>query len=249
MDGPEEHAMRALSAHDIVQVWEWGRDKHPVDRALALLARACPELPPEQLQRLTIGQRNSRLLSLREVTLGPALNGFATCAQCGAELEFTFEAEAIRLAEPDAQTYALQVDGLTLSFRSLNSQDLAAIVGLTEIGEARLRLVERSVLEATQDGHPLTAAELPESALVALVDALAEYDPQAETRFQLTCAACGHRWSALFDIVSFFWTELGARAERLLVEVHTLARAYGWREADILAMGEARRHFYLGLVS
>jgi hypothetical protein len=61
----------------------------------------------------------------------------------------------------------------------------------------------------------------------------------------LTCAACGHRWSALFDIVAFFWTELCVRAERLLVEVHTMARAYGWREADILAMSEARRHCYL----
>ena len=240
--------MRALSAHDVVQLWEWGRDKHPVDRALALLARACPELPPEQLQRLTIGQRNSRLLALREVTLGPALNGFARCAQCGAELEFTFEAGAIRLPEPDAPEYSLELDGLALRFRPLNSLDLAAIVDLVDVGAARLRLIERCLLEATQDGRSLAAPELPEPALAALIDALAEHDPQAETRFQLTCAACGHRWSALFDVVSFFWTELSARAERMLAQVHTLARAYGWREADILAMSEARRQFYLGLV-
>ncbi len=101
----------------------------------------------------------------------------------------------------------------------------------------------------TQEGRLRAAAELPESALATLVDVLAERDPQAETRLLLTCAACGHRWSALFDVVSFFWTELGARAERLLVEVHALARAYGWRETDILAMGESRRHFYLELVS
>jgi hypothetical protein len=240
--------MRALSAQDVVQLWEWGQDKHSVDRALALLARACPELPPEQLQRLTIGQRNSRLLSLREVTLGPALNGFATCAQCGAALEFTFEAGAIRLPEPDAPEYSLRVDGLTLRFRPVNSLDLATIVGLADAGAARLCLIECCLLEATQDGRSLAAAELPEPALAALVDALAECDPQAETRFRLTCASCGHCWPVLFDIVSFFWTELGARAERLLAQVHTLARAYGWRETDILAMGEARRHFYLELV-
>jgi hypothetical protein len=96
------------------------------------------------------------------------------------------------------------------------------------------------VLEALSD--------LPEPVLAALVDAVTERDPQAETRFQLTCAACGHRWSALFDVVSFFWTELAARAERLLIEVHALARAYGWREADVLTMSESRRHFYLELV-
>jgi hypothetical protein len=241
--------MRALSAHDVVQLWEWGRDKHPVDRALVLLRLACPELMPEQLQRLTIGQRNSCLLSLREQTLGPALKGFAECPHCRAPLEFSVEVAAIRLPEPAAPECNLEVDGVALRFRPLDSLDLAAIVGLGDMGAARLRLIERCLLEATQEGQSLAAAELPESALVALVDALAECDPQAETRFQLTCTACGHRWSALFDVVSFFWTELGARAERLLVEVHTLARAYGWPEADILAMGEARRHFYLELVS
>jgi hypothetical protein len=32
---------------------------------------------------------------------------------------------------------------------------------------------------------------------------------------------------------------------RLLREVHTLALAYGWREADILNMSARRRRFYL----
>jgi hypothetical protein len=53
----------------------------------------------------------------------------------------------------------------------------------------------------------------------------------------------------LFDIVSFFWTELSAQAKRLLREVHTLARGYGWREADILAMSARRRQLYLDLVT
>ena len=240
--------MRALSAHDIVQLWEWGRDKHPVDRALALLALACPERTPEELRGLTVGQRNSRLLALREETLGPTLKGYAECAHCRAPLEFSLAVSAIRRPEPDVRAYALRVDGLEIRFRLLDSADLAAIAGLDGVAEARLRLIERCLLQATRDGQPLAAAELPPYALVALVDALTERDPQAETRLQLTCAACGHRWSALFDVVSFFWTELGARAERLLPEVHVLARAYGWREADILAMGEARRHFYLELV-
>ena len=205
--------MRALSAHDIVQLWEWGRDKHPVDRALALLVLASPELAPGQVQSLTIGQRNSRLLALREKTLGPALKGLAKCAQCGTSLEFSVDVGAIRLPEPEAQVYELQVDGLAMRFRPLDSLDLVAIVGLADVVAARLRLIERCLLEATRDGQPLAAAELPDSALATLVDALTECDPQAETRFQLTCAACGHRWSALFDVVSFFWTELDAWAQ------------------------------------
>ena len=240
--------MRKLSAYDIVQIWEWGQDKHPADRALALLRRAAPELAPEQLQRLTIGQRNSRLLLLRELLLGPALKGLATCEACGEALEFSIDVESIRQPEPDGQVFDLEADGLTLRFRPLNSLDLASIVGLTSISEARLHLIECCLIEATRDGQTLTASELPESTLAALVDAMTGHDPQAEIRFQLTCAACGHRWSALLDIVSFLWSELDARAKQLLAEVHSLALAYGWREADILAMSDMRRRTYLEMI-
>ena len=63
----------------------------------------------------------------------------------------------------------------------------------------------------------------------------------------LYCPECGHRWHATFDIVSFFWSEIDAWAYRTLHQVHRLASAYGWREADILAMSPWRRQFYLSL--
>jgi len=53
----------------------------------------------------------------------------------------------------------------------------------------------------------------------------------------------------MFDIVSFFWSEICVQAKRLLREVHILARAYGWREADILSMSAARRQLYLEMVT
>jgi hypothetical protein len=53
----------------------------------------------------------------------------------------------------------------------------------------------------------------------------------------------------LFDIGRYLWEELRAQAVRLLHEVHTLARFYGWREADILALSAARRHAYLELAA
>jgi hypothetical protein len=39
-----------------------------------------------------------------------------------------------------------------------------------------------------------------------------------------------------------------ARARRLLIEVHSLASAYGWSETDILSMSEPRRALYLEMV-
>ena len=57
-----------------------------------------------------------------------------------------------------------------------------------------------------------------------------------------------HGWQAALDVAADFWLELHAWARGMLREIHTLARAYGWREADILALSPARRRHYLQLV-
>jgi len=53
--------MLSLLASDVVRAWEAGRDRHPVDRALLLLALGYLDTAWEQLTGLSIGQRNGRL--------------------------------------------------------------------------------------------------------------------------------------------------------------------------------------------
>ena len=83
----------------------------------------------------------------------------------------------------------------------------------------------------------------------SLSERMAELDSLAEVRLELNCPQCRHRWLVALDIVSFFWSEIVVQAKRLLHEVHLLARAYPWSEADILAMSERRRKYYLNLVT
>ena len=78
---------------------------------------------------------------------------------------------------------------------------------------------------------------------------MADADPAAEKRIEVICPACGVLTMALFDVVSFFWAEIEAWVTRTARDVHALASAYGWREADILGMGNARRQLYLSLLS
>lgn len=73
-------------------------------------------------------------------------------------------------------------------------------------------------------------------------------DPQANVQLNVSCPACSHQWQMTFDILSFFWTEISAWAQRILREVHVLASAYGWHEADVLAMSSMRRQCYLQMV-
>jgi len=241
--------MRALSAYDVLRIWEKGQEKHALDRAMLLLAPAFPELSSGDLRSLSIGQRNLRLLMLREGTLGPTLKAYVECPRCGDPLEFEMNARDLRVAElreGSEERFQLRSGEYELEFRLLTTADLASVLGRPGVGAARRELTRRALLGVRRDGADVPNDELPESLITALAEQLSECDPQAEVRFNLNCPACDHGWRAGFDIVSFFWAELAALAERLMDDVHRLARAYGWRETDILAMSAARRHAYLG---
>jgi hypothetical protein len=68
--------MRPLSPQDLLLVWERGQRQHPMDRALTLLSAAYPDRKSAELAQLSIGQRDSLLLSLRSRTFGDTLKGF-----------------------------------------------------------------------------------------------------------------------------------------------------------------------------
>jgi hypothetical protein len=240
--------MRPLSAHDLLTVWEVGEDQSPVERALTILATACPELTQNELAALSVGQRDARLLSLRERTSGPRLNCFAECPQCAERLEFDVAiADLLVAAQPDEGEGAreLVAERFVLRFRLPNSRDLAAAAGCRDQSAARDLLAQRCVLQASRDGVPIACSELPAGIISALAQRMVECDPQAEVLLDLRCPECAHGWQVLLDIASFFWTELSAQAKLLLNEVRSLALVYGWREADILAMSPRRREYYL----
>ncbi|MFZ3168358.1 MAG: hypothetical protein WA130_12135 [Candidatus Methanoperedens sp.] len=242
--------MHPLSAQDILQVWELGQRQHPVGRALTMLAAACPDMMRDKLACLSIGQRDACLLTLREQTFGAKLNGFAECTQCKERTEFTMNVADIRVASnSDEQVYELTVEGFDLRFHLPNSLDLAAIINCNDQAEARSLLVQRCLLQVNRSGAMISSKELSEEVTARFVAHIAECDPQSEVLLNLKCPACSYSWQIMFDIVSFFWTEICAQANRLLHEVHILAIAYGWCEEDILSLSTDRRQFYLEMVS
>jgi hypothetical protein len=262
--------MRDLSAADLLAGWEQGLGRSADEQALILLGAALPNATPGSLARLPIGQRDAALLAMRERVFGARMVGRAACPACGESLGMDFTVNDIRAqshgagATPnadhiegtladgplfdDAAAIAFSHAGYQVRFRLPNTIDIRAVSHAGDLGDARAALIERCVLEARRDGGRVAAAELPEPIREAIAQRMADVDPQADLRLSLSCPACGHAWQTHFDIGAYFWEELHAWALRLLREVHILAHAYGWREADILALSPARRQVYLDMV-
>lgn len=242
--------MRALTASELLDVWERGQGQPPVRHALLLLEAACPDEAPEALAALPIGPRDARLLTLRAWTFGPTLESMAVCPACSEKLEFRFSTDDVRAtpaAEPP-EHLTFRSNGYEIAFRLPNSLDVTEVAEQAgEPSQASL-LFDRCLLEARHAGESVAAGALPEAVVTAVIDEMAAADPQAEVYLALSCPACSHAWSCLFDIVSYFWREIDAWADRMLRDIGQLARVYGWREADILAMSAWRRQCYLDLI-
>lgn len=240
--------MRALSVPELLRVWESGLAQGPVDRAVALLAAACPGASREAIADLTIGRRDSSLLTLREWTFGPRMASVAVCPQCGQRIELAFDVSEVRVDTEPVDAVAMSAAGYELQVRPPNSADAAAITAEPRAERQRRLLFERCFIKVSRGGEPGTPSELPAETIDAVAERLAEADPQADIQLNVSCPSCGNAWQAVFDIVSFFWSEIEAWAVRILREVHILAAAYGWREEDILALTPVRRQLYLEMV-
>lgn len=242
--------MRTLLQHELLDIWETGQALHPIDRTLTLLAAACPEFGQEELARLSIGERDALLFSVRERCIGPHLEAYCECPSCTTGVELSLSTtDIVDGSWEKAETeLSLQSEGFVIRFRPPNSLDLAASVNLGLAG-GRRQMLERCVLEASKDGTEIAAVSLPEPIVSAMTTQMLESDPLSEIQLLLDCPACGHTWSALLDIASFFWTELDRQARNLLREVDILARSYGWSEAEVLSLNASRRQRYIAMVT
>ncbi len=243
--------MHPLSAREIIEVWERGHDQHPVDRALTILETRFPEATRADLAHMSIEKLDARILELRTHTLGSRLDVSTQCPDCGTRLEFTLDAFELHHehAEPRTeQLRAVRIEGYDVSYRFPDSKDLAAIVACGEVTAARRVLMERCIRCVSSEGVEVPLDDVPERVIRAVAKRMDAADTLMSLQLDLRCPDCGRCWNMSLDIATFFWEEISALAKRLLEEVHVLARAYGWREADILSMSSTRRQAYLAMV-
>lgn len=245
--------MTALSPEALLAAWERCLHAHPIERALALLDVAWPEVGLGNWARAPIGQRDCGLLGLQESWFGAELAITTRCPSCTERLELAFATGDIRVRAPaapvDPPPGRLCEQDYEIEYRLPSSADLLEIAaGGLDAEAASRELLRRCVLAVQKADHPVDPIALPAPVLVRLGEQMTRDDPEAEIRLRMSCPGCGHTWRASFDIASYLWSELEDWAHQILADVHTLAGAYGWTERQILALSPFRRQLYVDMV-
>ncbi len=247
--------MRVLNADELLSVWEQGQG-HSLPVCAQVLLDAAEGESSSQSGEISIGQRDQLLLNIRQQVFGSQLVATVSCPSCNCQLELNFQASDF-FAEPKTESdlgndkqesnYIRHGD-YEVHFRLPSNQDLLTIAKHVSNELARQELLERCLTEIKCNGHP-AELPIPIEVIECVIGEMELVDSHANLLLALKCSECENCWKDQFDILSFFWHEIGSWARGVLHEVHVLASAYGWSESEILALSAVRRRRYLEMVA
>jgi hypothetical protein len=237
--------MAELAADRVLSTWERAAAGRGHERALALLAHDGQGDGSE----LPLGLRDARLLLIFGAVRGSNLDALADCPECGTTLELQLAIADLVDGYPDRHgrvgRHDVDLGTAAVRVRCPTTGDLVAAAGAGDADAARDMLVERCVTAVRRPAAPARA--LDDDELRRLGEHLERLDPLVDVRIEISCDECHTHWPALLDVPGMVWAQIEGLARRLLRDVDALATRYGWSEADILGMSEARRHAYLDL--
>lgn len=237
--------VRRLSAEAMIDLWECGLGRHPIDQALLILRYGVVcEAEPDPID-WPIGQRDRYLLEVRRETFGDRIESYVECPTCKDGLEFELSCDALLAYQGTGhhEDAKIETNGRAWECRPPNSRDIAAVMMAADMQRATRHLLSRCV--QTIDGAKDAASTLEEASHALVIGRISALDPMAEILVDLTCPHCGATWQSLFDVVTVLWNEIRVQARKLLQEIDLLARTYGWTETEILRLSERRRASYV----
>lgn len=235
----------------LLRLWEEGLQQSLLDRSVRLLAASCSVAELSPVYRMSIGERDVRLLQLREWMFGHRLKNMATCPACGQLTEWETSTHDLRLQSIPGtlteRTFNIDLNGYSVRFRLPASSDMVkAIADKNARNEAFI--LSGCILEAKQEDTNADKEKLPPEVYSAIEQRMSEEDPQADIRMKISCPDCTHTWETRFDIMSYLWAEITSWAKRILRDIYLLARTFHWSEKDILSMTPQRRQLYLQMI-
>lgn len=195
----------------------------------------------DQIMAWPVSRRLQGLLAVTIATRGDRWVLTATCAdpECGAPMDLPLSFEAFRRdADPAEVTCELPGgDSIAITVPTGADQLAWLAAGDDDAGAILGRLVAHR-----------TGAAVPADWLAPIESALERADPLTTLEIETACPECGAETSVPLDLEARCLALLAAEQPRLLDDIHALAIAYHWSEAEIMAIPPARRRAYLARI-
>src|SRR3954471_3167193 len=122
--------MRSLNTQEFLQLWDESLDRPLLEKTLRLLSKACDIDDWKKLEKLSIGERDARLLQLREWIFGKKLKNLSTCPVCNETIEWETNTEDLHLQSVhqglSVNTFYLQQNEFMIHYRLPDSYDISA---------------------------------------------------------------------------------------------------------------------------
>jgi hypothetical protein len=233
-----------LTPASLLATWERGSGEPPLLRALTLL-EACTGHVRDDAALVDVGSRDAVLAALLARMAGGPMWACVDCGGCGSPLDVQVDLAAVA-SLPTYEPGEIFATG-TVTFRLPTTADLAALSGC-EPAQARRLLLDRCIRRTDETLPEDVAEEVAEDVAEAVEAAMESVAPAGAVGLSVRCGQCGSRTEAALDVPALLWAEVEAQASRLVGDMHELAAAYGWTEADVLALSPRRRAAYLELV-
>lgn len=208
------------------------------------LADEVGAIAADQVWLWSVNRRLQGLLAVTIATLGENWIHPVRCARpdCSKLMDLPLRfCDFARKQDPQNVECVVPGSG-TLRFRVPTGMDQLAWLEEGVSGEgAEVNFIKR-LLREESDAWPEMHSE---EAIKAVEAALEEADPLTVLYVETSCPECGHENRFPLDLERICLDLLAREQPCLLDDIHRLALAYHWSEAEILAIPPARRRHYL----
>jgi hypothetical protein len=164
-----------------------------------------------RVRALNIAQRDEALIALRRLSFGDRVDTRVTCPACGkgSDVDFNLSSLPIAVGHAPERIEVASPDNQAAVMRPPNAGDQEDLLdaGLALESQRRSWLLARVLLRYGDREGPFDldfARALPVSVRAALEAALEDATPALDLSMAVVCNACGHEFSAAFDVAAFF---------------------------------------------
>jgi hypothetical protein len=244
--------VRGLSGNDLLRLQENVARQRTVLMARNLLASILVNLEGVACaDELVWGDLERLLLATYAETFCATPEVIADCPECGTYCEHRLDIKSMLGTEPDLADprYPLngEADGWVATLRELRVADLIAVIDEGDVAHRMARLFAMSVVELRDPAGTVVDVTVCPTAVVSAIDeALAELNAAGLILIASTCPNCGCELSCRLDPFALLLRE-AERSRDIWVDVAQLAKAFGWRAPEILALPDRHRRRLLKL--